>query len=83
MRKNKPFLTKPDIDWLLDSMKLVFPTKEEFDKKVDKVNGKLDTFIGEIKAYCEEQTLHQAQHDRVDRRLARVEEKLSLPPVAD
>lgn len=83
MRKGKPLLTKPDIDWLIGSMKLVFPTKEESTEKYDNVMKKLDTFIGEVKARREEQTLHAGDHDRIDRRVSRVEKKLNLPPLVD
>ena len=55
-------LTKGDIDWLIDSMKLIFATRDETIKKLDMVNEKLDTFIGDIKSKREEQTLHTGDH---------------------
>ena len=83
MKVRKPLLTKPDIDWLIDSMKIVFPTKEESTDKFDKVMQKLDKFVGDIEAKRETQELHQSQHDRADKRLERVENKLHLPPLVD
>ena len=37
--------------------------------KFDKVMTVLDKFVGEIKAYREEQVLHQLQHDRIEKRI--------------
>ena len=45
--KNKSNFTLADINWLIDSMKLVFATRAETITKIDDVNTKLDTFIGE------------------------------------
>ncbi len=78
MKKPKTLLTKADIDWLIYSMKLVFPTKEESTKKFDKVMKKLDTFVGEIKARREEQTIHQGQHENIAERIEQVEKKLNI-----
>ena len=78
MKKFKPTLTLADINWLIDSMKLVFPTKEESTEKFDKVIQKLDFFIGEIKARREEQTLHQGQHEEIIERVQKVEKKLNI-----
>ncbi len=80
MKKLKPILTLPDINWLIDSMKLIFPTKEEATKKLDDVNTKLDTFITEIKTRREEDTLHTKQHSDTEERLEVVEKHLRITP---
>lgn len=51
--------------------------------KIDKMYTKLDTFIGEIKARREEQTLHQGQHHQIEERLSRVEKKIRFSSIAD
>jgi hypothetical protein len=76
-------LTKPDIDWLIDSMKRVFPTKEEATIKYDKLMGKLDKFIGDMQTKRNEQTLHVGDHTRIDKRLARLEKHAHIPQFAD
>jgi len=76
-------LTKGDIDWLIDSMKLIFATRDETIKKLDMVNEKLDTFIGDIKSKREEQTLHTGDHQRIDLRISRLEKHAKLMPLAD
>ncbi len=78
MKKHTSLLTKADIDWLVDSMKLVFPTNEKFDKKVDRLDEKLDTFIGEMKAFREEQMLHAGQHRQINDRFDRLEKKVGI-----
>lgn len=83
MKKQKPLLTKADINWLIDSMKLVFPTKEESTRKFDRVMEKLDTFVGELRTKRTEQTLHDGDHERIDQRLTRLEKRAGLSPVAD
>lgn len=47
--------------------------------KIDNMYVKLDSFIGEIKARREEDTLHTKQHSDIDDRLETVEKKLGLP----
>jgi len=79
----KGILTKIDIDWLIDSMKVVFPTKEETTVKYDKVMEKLDKFVGDMKYKREAQELHTGDHQRIDKRVTRVESHLNLPPFAD
>ena len=78
-------LTKADIDWLKSEFlpDLAEAVERRLKNKLDDIGTKLDKFVGDIKSKREEQILHQAQHGRVDGRLTRVEEKLSLPPVAD
>lgn len=82
MKKSKTLFTLADINWLIDSMKLVFPTKEEALKKLDAMNTKLDAFIGEIKTKRQVQEIHQHQHDVIDERIERVEKKLRLSPIS-
>lgn len=48
--------------------------------KIDKMYVKLDTFIGEIKARREEQTLHSDQHKTVNDRLDVVEKHVGISP---
>lgn len=79
MKKVKTLLSLADINWLIDSMKLIFPTKNETIKKLDAVSIKLDTFITEIKAKREEDILHTKQHDDVNDRLETIEKKLQIP----
>lgn len=52
-------------------------------EKIDKMYIKLDLFIGEIRTRREEQTLHDGSHQRIDKRLARLEKDTHLPPFAD
>ncbi len=78
-------LTKADIDWLKSEFlrDLIEIVKKELGSKIDAMNTKLDTFIDEIKARREEQTLHQGQHQRIEDRLSRVEKKIGFSSVAD
>lgn len=78
MKKFKPTLTLADINWLIDSMKLVFPTKEDSTEKFDKVMQKLDKFVGDIETKREEQTLHSDQHKTMNDRLHTVEKHISI-----
>lgn len=79
MKKFKPTLTLSDIEWLVNSLKREFPTKEEFEKYTTQVLKKLDKFVGDIEDKREEQTLHDNDHQRIDQRLNRVEKHLNLP----
>lgn len=79
MKTRKPLLTKPDIDWLINSMKLIFATRDEVSKKFDDVSKKLDTFIGEIKTRREEQTLHANQHRTINDRLETIMQRIGIP----
>lgn len=79
MKKFKPTLTLADINWLIDSMKLVFPTRDETIKRLDEVSIKLDKFVGDIKTKREEQTLHQGKHEEIEERVSVIEKHLHLP----
>ena len=79
MKKSKSILTLADINWLIDSMKRVFPTRDETVKKLDDINTKLDTFVGEVKGYREEQELNSAKLADCDDRIEKVEKHLHLP----
>jgi hypothetical protein len=79
MKKTKSIFTLADINWLIDSMKLVFPTRDETITKLDEVNTKLDTFVGDIKGYREEQELNSAKLTNHDDRIGKVEKHLHLP----
>jgi len=81
--KKKSIFTLADINWLIDSMKLVFPTRDETITKIDKIDTRLDTFIGEIKTKREEQTLHDGDHQRIDKRITRLEKNAHLVPLVD
>ena len=78
-------LTKSDIDWLKGEFLLTLAdtVKKDLSGKIDSMNTKLDTFIGEIKARREEQTLHDNQHEELDRRVARTEKSLHLQPLSN
>ena len=78
-------LTKGDIDWLEDSFlpKLADKVKKGLKKSLDSINTKLDSFIGDIKAKREEQELHEGNHQRIDKRLSRLERITHLQPLAD
>ena len=79
MKKFKPTLTQADINWLLDSFKREFVTKEEFTKYTDKVLEKLDLFVGDIKTKREEQTLHEGKHEDIEERVSKIEKHLHFP----
>lgn len=79
MKKFKPTLTLADINWLLDSFKRIFVTKDEFKKYTDKVLEKLDLFVGDIKTKREEQTLHENKHDEIEERVSKIEKHLHFP----
>lgn len=81
MKKFKPTLTLADINWLLDSFERKFVTKKEFKKYTNQVLEKLDTFIGDIKAKREEQTLHQESHQNLEERVSTIEKHLQLPAI--
>lgn len=51
--------------------------------KIDKMYVKLDKFIGEIQTRRTEDKLHTKDHDRVHKRLDRVEKHAGLPPYVD
>jgi hypothetical protein len=76
MKKFKPTLTQADINWLLDSLKREFVTKEEFIKYTDKVLEKLDLFVSDIKTKREEQTLHEGKHEEIEERVSAIEKHL-------
>ncbi len=78
-------LTKTDIDWLKDEFLPVLAqeVKNKIKGDLDAISGKLDKFIGDIQDKRKVQEFHQNQHDRVDRRIDRLENKLNLPPFAD
>lgn len=76
-------LTKQDINWIIDEMELVFPTKQETLGKLDEVSTKLDTFIGEIKNTRETQELHAKDHARITNRLERIEKHARIAPLND
>lgn len=76
-------LTKGDIDWLIDSMKRQFASKDELQTLKSDIFEKLDKFLGDIKAKREEQTLHTGDHQRIDLRISRLEKHVKLMPLAD
>ena len=78
-------LTKADIDWLKSEFlpSLAKAVQDGLSKKLDNISTKLDKFVGDIEDKREAQELHQGQHDTANRRLTRLEKKLSLPPLAD
>jgi len=80
-----PMLTKTDIDWLESQYlpKLADKIKEALSDKLDPISTKLDAFVGDIKDKRSEQTLHDGDHQRIDKRVGRIESHLHLPPFAD
>jgi len=76
-------LTKADINWIIDEMKLVFPTKKETIVKMDEISTKLDTFIGEIKNTRETQELHAKDHARITHRIEHIEKHTHIPSLSD
>lgn len=52
-------------------------------KKIDKMYVKLDKFIGDIETKRTEQTLHDGNHQVIDRRLTRLEKHNKLLPFVD
>lgn len=97
IKKNKPNLNPADVDLLIGAMKVVFPTRANVEEIIDeklkeKIKllptkeeffGRMDKLSGEIKAVRDEQSLHQGQHDQIDKRLDRAEKELHLHPLAD
>ena len=79
MKKTKSVFTLADINWLIDSMKLVFPTRDETVNKIDAMNIKLDKFIGDIQAKRVEQTLHLGKHEEIEERVSKIEKHLHFP----
>ncbi len=61
----KPTLTQSDIDWLIDSMKLVFATKEELASFKNSASGSLDVIVGMLKDKRETQELHAKNHSDI------------------
>lgn len=63
-------LEKAKPNWIEEMTKAVSKIVTE---KFDKVMTVLDKFVGEIQSYREEQTLNQLQHDRMDKRIKKLE----------
>lgn len=82
MNKKSFTLSLADITWLIDSMKLVFPTKEETVNKIDAMNEKLDVLITEIKTTREEQELHVQNHADIHDRIEKIEARVGITPAA-
>lgn len=74
-------LTKADIDWLKAEFLpgLADAVEKRLGSKLDAVNTKLDTFIGEISSRREEQTLHEGKHEDLEERVTRIERTLKIP----
>lgn len=58
--------------------KITDNVKETLGEKIDKMNTKLDTFIGEIKARREEQTLHTQEHRDITDRFEHIDKHLGI-----
>jgi hypothetical protein len=71
--KDKQFL-EDAIDQKLNEKIKRLPSIEHFDTRMDEL-------MGEITKVRDEQTLHQGQHDTIDERMDRVENKLGLDPL--
>ncbi len=70
------FLTKNDVqemfEQLFDKKLKLFPTKDEYFFRMDKLSG-------ELKAFRETQELHANEHGRTNDRLERIKQHLHLP----
>lgn len=73
-----PTLTQSDINCLIDSMKIVFPTREETITKLDDVSTKLDKFVGEIESSRKTQELQAKNLSDVDDRFEKIEKHLGI-----
>ncbi|MDO8715892.1 MAG: hypothetical protein Q7J73_03670 [Dehalococcoidales bacterium] len=49
---------------------------QKFDDKFDQVIVKLDAVYGELRDFRQEQVMHQPKHDRIDRRLEKLEARV-------
>lgn len=58
--------------------KITDNVKETLGEKIDKMHTKLDTFIGEIKARREEQTLHTQEHRDIIDRFEHIDKHLGI-----
>ena len=85
MKKYKPTLTLADINWFKSEFipELADAVQKRIESKLDDVSTKLDKFVGDIKTKREEQALHDENHERVDKRISRLEKTTHLPPYAD
>lgn len=81
MNKSKPTLTYADITWLKSEFlpDLALAVQKGLEKKLNAIDTKLDTFVGEIKAKREEQTLHQGKHEEIEQRVSTIEKHINLP----
>jgi predicted nuclease with TOPRIM domain len=69
----KAFATKDDLK--------AFATKDDLKTSHEKVMDKLDVIAKELQDFRDEQTLHQGQHDEINERLDRIDEKLGFDPL--
>lgn len=77
-------LTKADIDWFKSELvpTLADAVQKKLEKKLNDINTKLDTFVGDIRAKREEQTLHEGKHENLEERVATIEKHLHIPIVS-
>lgn len=81
MNNQQPTLNQADIDLLLQSMKLVFPTKFEMDQKIDsailasekrlekkydKIINLLDAFAGNVKSHEQQLAMVEGHKDQLE-----------------
>jgi maltodextrin utilization protein YvdJ len=78
-------LTNQDLDWLESTFlpKLADTVKDKLKDKLDEISTKLDKFVGDVKTKREEQTLHNGDHQRIDKRVTRIESHLHLQSLVD
>ena len=76
-------LTKADIDWLKSELvpALADAVQKGLEKKLNDTSTKLDKFVGDIQTKREEQTLHDGSHQRIDKRLTRLEKNANFMPL--
>lgn len=73
-------LTKSDIDWLKGEFmpELVDQVKKALHDKLDAIDTKLDTFVGEIAKRRDEQDIHARDHRRITDRFDRIDHHLGI-----
>lgn len=73
-------LTKSDIDWLKSEFMpdLVTGVKKALSEKLDAIDTKLDTFVGEIQKRRDEQDIHAGDHRRITDRFEKIDRHLHI-----
>ena len=96
-KKLEAFATRDDLQEVRNDLQQtgqkfkneLWEVEQKFEDKLEKTFRKyrddtlkgLDKVMGELETIRQEQTIHNAQHDRIDERLDRLEEHTELPPI--